>query len=115
MIYAIHEHELKPDADEVAYERDVAAALAQMKVPGLLHAHHLKGVRGERSGKYAVLWVFANEAALVENFGPPDNRKWPADWLHYENVILARYLDRHPDTIDYTDYRPLQEYSYERL
>lgn len=115
MIYAIHEHELKPDADAAAYERDVADALTRMKVSGLLHAHHLKGVRGERSGKYAVLWVFANEAALEANFGTPDNRQWPADWLHYETVILARYLDRHPDTIDYTDYRPLQEFSYEHL
>ncbi len=107
MIYAIHEHELKTGTDIAQYERDVAAALARMKVPGLLHALHLKGIGGERSGRYGVLWVFENEDALAQNFGGPNERKWPPDWLHYENVVLAPYLDRHPDTITYTDYRSL--------
>lgn len=107
MIYAIHEHELKIGADTAQYERDVAEAIAQMKVPGLLHAYHLKGIGGERSCRYTVLWVFVNEDALAQNFGGPDERKWPPDWLHYENVVLAPYLDRHPDMITYTDYRPL--------
>jgi hypothetical protein len=104
MIYAVHEHELKRDADVAQYERDVAAAIAHMNVPGLLAAHHLRGFRGVRANRYAVLWLFASEEAITENFGTLEQRRWPPDWAHYENVILAKYLDRHPDMIDYTDY-----------
>jgi hypothetical protein len=105
MIYAIHEHELKPGVDIAQYEQAVAAAIAQMKIPGLLAAHHLRGLRGVRANRYAVLWIFTSEAALAENFGTPEQRRWPPDWAYYENVVLAPFLDRHPDTIDYTDYR----------
>jgi hypothetical protein len=114
MIYAIHEHELRPGVDIVCYENDVAAALQQMKVPGLLQAIHLKGFGGERLDKYAVLWIFENVEALTRNFGTPEQRKFPADWLYYENVILAQYLDRHPDAIDYTDYNIVKKFSFQR-
>jgi hypothetical protein len=112
MIYCVHEHELLPGVDIAQYERDVARAIAAMQVPGLLHARHLKGIGGVRSGRYAVLWLFANEEALLQNFGGPREQTWPAAWLHYEDVVLAPYLDRHGDKIDFTDYRPLQEVSY---
>jgi hypothetical protein len=112
MIYAIHEHELKPGVDAAQYEQDVAAAIARMRIPGLLFACHLHGLRGVRQNRYAVLWVFESEAALAENFGAPGQRRWPPDWAHYENVVLAPYLDRHPDAIAYTDYRQLQHFDF---
>jgi len=112
MIYALHEHELKPGVDIAQYERDVAAAIARMEVPGLLAAHHLHGLRGVRANRYAVLWIFASAEALSEKFGTPDQPRWPPDWAHYENVVLINYLDRHPDTVEYTDYTELQGFSY---
>ena len=112
MIYAIHEHELRPGIYVAQYESDVAAALQQMKVSGLLHAIHLKGFGGERQNKYAVLWMFESAEALTLNFGAPDARKFPPDWLYYEQVILAQYLDRDPDTIDYTDYAIVREFNF---
>lgn len=112
MIYAIHEHELKPGADATRYQQDVAAAIARMNIPGLRFACHLQGLRGARENRYAVLWVFESEAALTENFGTPDQRRWPPDWEHYENDVLAHYLDRHPDAITYTDYRRLQGFDF---
>lgn len=112
MIYCVHEHELKPGIDVAQYERDVADALTQLKIPGLLHAYHLKGIGGERAGCYGVLWVFANAEALAHNFGGPREQTWPAQWLHYEDVVLAPYLDRHADKIDFTDYEPLHAVSY---
>jgi hypothetical protein len=115
MIYAIHEHELKPGVDVTQYERDVATAIAHMNIPGLVAAHHLRGWRGVRRKRYAVLWIFASEATLTENFGTPDQRRWPPDWDHYENVVLAQYLDRHPDAIDYTDYRQVQEFAFSEV
>ncbi len=112
MIYAMHEHELRPGVDIARYESDVAAALQQMKVPGLLQAVHLKGYHGKRSDSYAVLWIFENAEALILNFGTPEQRKFPADWLYYENEILAQYLDRDPDTIDYTDYAIIKQFNF---
>lgn len=114
MIYAVHEHELRPGIDTARYESDVAATLQQMKVPGLLQAIHLKGFGGKRSNKYAVLWLFENAEALTQNFGTSEARKFPPDWLYYENVILAQYLDRDPDTIDYTDYNIVKEFNFHR-
>ncbi len=112
MIYAIHEHELRSGVDVSQYERDVAATLQQMRVPGLRQAIHLKGFGGKRPDKYAVLWMFENAEALTLNFGAPDARKFPPDWLYYEQVILAQYLDRDPDTIDYTDYAIVREFNF---
>ncbi len=113
MIYAVHEHELRPGVDITRYESDVAAALQQMKVNGLEQAIHLKGFGGKRTDKYAVLWVFENAEALTFNFGTPEVRKFPPEWLYYENVILAQYLDRHPDAIDYTDYNVVKEFNFQ--
>lgn len=112
MIYAIHEHELKAGVDVTQYERDVATAIAQMNIPGLLAAHHLHGWRGVRADRYAVLWIFESEAAILENFGTPDQQRWPPAWEHYENGVLAPYLDRHPDTIAYTDYRQVKSFDF---
>lgn len=112
MIYAVHEHELRPGVNLARYESDVAATLQQMKVPGLLHAVHLKGFGGERKNKYAVLWMFESAEALTLNFGTADARKFPPDWLYYEKVILAQYIDRDPDTIDYTDYAIVREFNF---
>ena len=112
MIYAIHEHELKPGVDVAEYEQMVAAAIGRMKIPGLLAAHHLYGLRGVRTKRYAVLWIFASEAALVENFGTPEDRRMPPDWAAYETEILVQYLDRDPDTVELTDYRQIKDFDF---
>ena len=111
MVYSLHEHELRAGVDVAQYEREVAEAIAQIKIAGLLHAYHLKGFKGEREGRYGVLWVFASKEAIAENFGTLDNPKWPEAWLHYENDVLAKFLDRHPDTVDFTDYKIVAEFS----
>lgn len=108
-VFAIHEHELKPECDIEQYEKEVRAAVEEMNIPGLLGAHFLKGFKGERSGRYAVLWIFENEEAILNNFGTPDNPKWPDKWLIYENKILAKYLICHPDKIKFTDYKMISE------
>ncbi|MEM7032175.1 MAG: hypothetical protein AAF629_21670 [Chloroflexota bacterium] len=112
-IFSLHEHELRPDIDEEVYKRDVATAIAKLRVPGLKKAYHVQGFKGKREQKYGVLWIFESEAAIVANFGTPENPKWPEDWLHYENDILAKYLDRHPDTIDFTAYQLLIPFEFD--
>ncbi len=105
MVYALHEHELREGVDETQYELEVSEAIKKIKIPGLLKAHHLKGFKGERNGRYAVLWVFESEESIAENFGTLEDPKWPEEWLHYENNVLTKFLDRHPNKINFTDYR----------
>jgi len=111
-VYAIHEHDLRPSVNEKEYEAKVGKAIEKLHVPGLLHAYHLKGFKGERQGKYAVLWIVASEESIIDNFGTPENPKWPKDWLHYENDVLAPFLDRHPDRINFSDYHLVSTITY---
>ena len=111
-VFSLHEHELKPGVDEAAYKREVAEAIDKLRVPGLKQAFHVQGFKGERDQRYGVLWIFESEESIVESFGTPDNPKLPDDWLHYENDILAKYLDRHPDTVDCTGYEILTQVDF---
>jgi hypothetical protein len=104
LIFSLHEHELKPDVDSALYEKEVSETLQNLKIYGLLKAYLLKGFKGERVNRYAVLWVFENAEVIEENFGTVDNPKWPEQWLYYENQVLARYLTCHPDKIHFTAY-----------
>lgn len=109
---SIHEHELKDTVNVEEYQRDVAQAIKDLKVPGLLYAYFLKGFKGERNNKHAIVWVWENQEVIKENFGTLDNPKWPKDWLHYENEVLAKYLTCHPDKINFTCYNVIDAVHY---
>jgi hypothetical protein len=111
-VICIHEHELRPDVHVQQYENEVSAALQKMNIPGLSRAYHLKGFKGERKGRYAVLWVFESPEAIEDNFGTPAHPRWPTDWLFYENEILAKHLTCHPDAIFFTDYQIVTDQDY---
>src|ERR1700722_16186193 len=68
-IFALHEHELRQDTDTDPYEKEVTACLQNMKIEGLLHVWLLKGFKGDRKTKYAVLWLFKDEQSIHDNFG----------------------------------------------
>ena len=106
-VYAIHEHNLKASADRSAYEAAIGRAIQELRIPGLLHGRHLKAFKEKREGEYTVLWVFENKEAIEQNFGTPENPKWPEAWLWYENELLAPYIEEHPDKISFTDYEEL--------
>lgn len=109
LVFAVHEHELKSDCDIAQYEKEVGSSIAKMQIPGLLSAYFLKGFKGERSLRYAVIWIFENEEAIHNNFGTPNHPKWPREWLIYENEILAKYLTCDPDKISFTDYKEISK------
>jgi hypothetical protein len=104
LVFALHEHELKNGTDIKQYEADISTSIANMSIPGLLGAHLIKGFKGARTDKYAVLWIFRNAQAIHDNFGTLDNPRWPSDWLHYEQDILTNYIIGDPDKITFTDY-----------
>ena len=53
-------------------------------------------------------WVTWTQA-----IGTLDDPKWPSDWLHYENNVLAKYLTCHPDKIHFTDYGLIKSVTYQ--
>lgn len=109
LIVAVHEHELRPDVDNEVYEQEMkdALVLLQRMIPGLLTAFHIKGIKGKRTNKYAVIWLFANQQVLEDNFGTVDNPKMPDAWRIYENNTLAKFLTQDPNAINFTDYTVL--------
>lgn len=106
-ILSLHEHELKSGVNLAQYEEEVTAALKKIDIPGLLNVFLLKGSKGERDGRYAVLWIFESMAAIQNNFGTFEKPKWPEIWLEYENDVLAKFITTHPDKIHFTDYEIL--------
>ena len=113
-VIAFHEHEVKSEINYSEYENDIKDILQNFKIPGLLYSFFLKGFKGERSQKYAIIWIFKNKEAIEENFGTFENPRWPQEWLHYENDVLAKYLICHPDAINFTDYCIINLLEYER-
>jgi len=112
-ILAIHEYPLKEGVEEVEFERAIRQAEQRglLKLPGLIEHHFLKGVKGERSGCYAALFVFESREAWERLWGRPERplgkQNYPANWQVWENEVLAPFLSRDPDTIAYTDYEQL--------
>ena len=58
-----------------------------------------------RKGKYSVIWIFESQEALEELFGTEDKpKRGPANFVHFEDDILGKFLDRPADKIVFTDY-----------
>lgn len=103
-IYAIHEYELKRGVMSNEFESAIVNKLANLHMTGLVSKHLLRGYKGERKGKYAVLWIFESQEALEKLFGTETRPlPEPPDFVGYENFI-AKYIDREPMQITFTDY-----------
>lgn len=112
-VVSIHEYDLKPDVDESDFERALREAERRglLALPGLVEHRFLKGIKGARRGAYAAVWVFESRAVWEELWGLPDASRpfaeYPATWKIWESEVLARFLDRNPDTIRFTSYEEL--------
>lgn|SRR5574340_873592 len=109
-IFGIHEYVLKPGVDGKDFEQAIRHAEARglFKLPGLVERYFLKGIKGERTGSYAAIWVFESRGAWEGLWGTPDQpltkRDYPENWKVWENEVLTPFLDREPDAIAFTDY-----------
>ncbi len=89
-VISIHEYELKPSAEGAQFERAFKEAEARglFELPGLLQYHFVKGIRGARKYKYAVIWIYENKKAWEQLWGPVDQpipkSKYPDKWLTWE-------------------------------
>ena len=107
---SVHEYEIKPGVEEVAFERAIHEAEHRglFELPGLIGHHFLKGLKGQRRGAYAALWIFESIEAWEKLWGPVGRPKpaeeYPAAWKTWEREILSSFLTQDPDTIWFTTY-----------
>ena len=109
-VISIHEYELKPSVDGARFERAFKEAEARglFELPGLLQYHFVKGIRGARKCKYAVIWIYENKKAWEQLWGPVDQpiskSNYLEKWLTWEDEVLAPFLRQEPDAISFTSY-----------
>lgn len=109
-LISVHEYTLKPEVSPEGFELAVRAAEVRglLNLPGLTAHHFVKGIRGERQGDYAMIWVYESQAAWERLWGainaprPPED--FPVNWQIWEGEVLRPFLDRHPDRISFTSY-----------
>jgi hypothetical protein len=109
-LVSVHEYELRPGVEPADFERAIAEAERRglFDLPGLSEHHFLRGLKGDRRGAFAAIWVFESRDAWEKLWGPPDApfapSRYPPKWKAWENEILAPLLSRDPDTIRFTSY-----------
>lgn len=74
-IMSIHEYVLKPDVEPRQFEPALATAQARglLQLPGLVAYHFVKGLKGQRRGQYAAIWVYDSREAWERLWGTPDH------------------------------------------
>ena len=113
MMICIHNYTLKAGVSGAEFEARIAEAEARglLKLPGLVRHHFLRGVKGTRKDSYAAVWVYESREAWEKLWGPADRpltkAHYPANWIAWEDEVLAPLLDQDPDRIDFTSYECL--------
>ena len=117
-LISIHEYDLKPEVDTADFERAIRDAEGRglLHLPGLVAHHLVKGVKGERSGAYAAIWVYESQEAWEQIWGPRAHprrypttlkigrfgnvRFWRRSWFRTPTLSDSRLMSnfRHPTT-----------------
>ena len=112
-VVSIHEYQLKPDADRIAFERAFRNAEERglFGLPGLIEHDFLKGLKGAQQAGYSAIWIYESQEAWEMLWGPLEcpvqPPEYPEKWKIWENEILAPFLTQHPDRIRFTSYEEL--------
>ena len=112
-VVSVHEYRLRASAAEEAFEQAIQEARASdlLRLPGLVACHFIKGIRGNRKGHYAAIWVYESKEAWERLWGPVDRPKqkteYPANWKRWEEEVLRPFLAEDPDEIKFTSYEEL--------
>lgn len=112
-IISMHEYVLRPSRSEQDFISAVLAAKHEgmLDLPELLHHRLLYGVKGVRCGMFASLWTYEDRRTWESLWGsadaPTSNESYSLTWRMWEDDVLAPFLDRDPDTIDFTAYEEL--------
>jgi hypothetical protein len=92
-LVGIHEIELAEGADPVEFERVFAESAAQPELPGW-KTRLLRGDRGERAGKYAVLFEIESPETRDRFFPAEDQRSEDLDRFQAENPAADEIWQR---------------------
>jgi len=112
-VVSIHEYQLKPDVDRIAFERAFRDADRRglFALPGLVEYHFLKGLKGAQHDGYAVVWLYESREAWEMLWGslecPVQPSEYPEKWKIWENEVLAPFLTQHADGIRFSSYEEL--------
>lgn len=112
-ILSVHEYVLRENVAPQEFETAVRSARKRevLKLAGLERAYLLKGLKGNRRGEYAAVWVYQSLDVWERLWGPveqPHGRDtYPRNWRIWEDEILEPYLAQEPDKIAYTTYAEL--------
>ena len=112
-VVSIHEYQLKPDANQIAFERAFRNAEERglFGLRGLIEHHFLKGLKGAHQAGYSAIWIYESQEAWEMLWGPLEcpvqPPEYPEKWKIWENEILAPFLTQHPDRIRFTSYEEL--------
>ena len=114
-IVSMHEYVLRPNVGSTQFEEAIISARDRglLQLPGLEACYFLKGIKGARSGHYAAIWVYESREAWEELWGTPEHplgqQDYPDNWKAWEQGVLAPFLDREPDTIEYSAYEEISD------
>jgi hypothetical protein len=98
-VFGLHEIELRPDADPDEYARFLVDEVAPMPDFEGWNLHLLRGDRGAREGKFAVLFEIESEEAR--------DRYFPTE--KHDSDEFLRFLERHPDVASVIEKRSRYE------
>lgn len=110
-VISIHKYALKHGVDEARFEAAIGKARESglLRLPGMVDYHFVKGIRGRDRGHYAALWIYESREAWERLWGtldhPHEKRDYPLNWKIWEDEVLAPFLDRDPDQIEFTAYQ----------
>jgi hypothetical protein len=109
-IISLHEYQLKSGTSDQMFERAIVEARGRglLRLPGLTESGFLRRIRGSRGAKYGAIWIYESNAAWEKIWGavqsPIGKDDYPGNWRVWEDQVLARYLDRDPDRIEFAAY-----------
>ena len=116
MVVSVHHYELAESAAPSDFRDAVAEAVDRglfEGVPGLVEHRIGRGIRGDRAGKFAAVWVYESREAWADVWGPAGDpvakTEYPDDWLTWEDELLDPLLADDPDAIEYTSYELIAE------
>jgi hypothetical protein len=106
----VHHYELAASATESVFEEAVREAQRRelFALPGLVEYRFLRGIKGTREGGHTALWTYESRQAWRELWGPVGDPvpkdEYPAEWVTWEDELLAPLLRGDPDEIEFTSY-----------
>jgi hypothetical protein len=111
VITSIHHYELAESADPSDFRDAVEEAVRRelfASIPGLVDYRFVRGIKGDRTGKFAAVWTYESLEAWSDVWGPVDDpvpkAEYPDEWLSWEDELLEPIPADDPDDIQFTSY-----------